>query len=606
MKMLMTTFSKKFVVFLGVALAFNCSIAQSQQRPASKQVVLQGATVIDGLGGSPVTEAVIVIEGDQIKSLGREGEDYPSEAAVVDVAGKFIIPGLIDSHVHYEEWMGELYLNHGVTAVMAMASGGRVPEGFSKMRVDAQQAGVRTPRMYTSLGPQVNTSMTREQVRRSIQEWLKGNPDFARLPTYNDRSKQVYLWAAEELHRAGLLTFGHAENAPEAIVAGLDIVEHIWGFVQAQMSPQELDEFQTGKYLHWGIFLKDWSRLDRMIRDAVDREAYINPTFLYELGSLSRWAARHELEDYRLYSNPDLMAYYPRNIAESLLQKHRQIRNFSRKYGALVLISRLTPEEVQEFRQSYRLAGEFVKRFVQAGGKIQAGTDASSGGTPGISLHQEMDMLVEAGLTPMQALQSATLWSAEMLAGKGGALGSPKVGLIAEGAFADLVILTANPLDDIANARKIERVMKAGEFIEFGYDPAYFTFTRPPRKIASATPIPGISAITPHTVMEGSSEFEMIVEGSGFMENSVVRVNGVSVSTTFLNPRTLKVRIPANTVAEATPNPFRSPGPAQMTGIYGDRSVPITVYTPPPEGGTSNAILLRVRAKWLGIESVAE
>ena len=88
MKMLMTTFSKKFVVFLGVALAFNCSIAQSQQRPASKQVVLQGATVIDGLGGSPVTEAVIVIEGDQIKSLGREGEDYPSRSGRCGRCGK--------------------------------------------------------------------------------------------------------------------------------------------------------------------------------------------------------------------------------------------------------------------------------------------------------------------------------------------------------------------------------------------------------------------------------------------------------------------------------------------------------------------------------------
>ena len=111
------------------------------------------------------------------------------------------------------------------------------------------------------------------------------------------------------------------KTLPNPIRAGQDSVEHIWGFVQAQMSPQELDEFQRGQHLHWAPFFRDWPRLDQMIREAVDRGAYINPTFLYELGSLSALAAQHEQEDYLLYSNPRLMAYYPKNVAESLLYK---------------------------------------------------------------------------------------------------------------------------------------------------------------------------------------------------------------------------------------------------------------------------------------------
>ena len=595
MKSSVTVSCKTFVFIILLAFVANCPNGLSQE---SRLLVLQGATVIDGRGGNPISEAVIQIEGDRIQSVGAKGTNVPAGATVVDLSGKFIIPGLIESHAHYGEWMGEVFLNHGVTSVLAV--GGR----FGEKKEASHQNTARTPRIYDTAGdPRLSSSFTQEQVRDAVQQWLKGKPDFARLRSFfDDRGRQIYQWAAEEIHRAGLLVFGHTENAPESIRAGQDSVEHIWGFVQAQMSPQELDEFQRGQHLHWAPFFRDWPRLDQMIREAVDRGAYINPTFLYELGSLSALAAQHEQEDYLLYSNPRLMAYYPKNVAESLLQKHRQIRSFSGKYENLVLISRLAPEELEEFKQGYRLAGEFLKRFVQAGGKLQAGTDTLSGGSPGLSLHQEMELFVEAGLTPMQALQSATLWSAEMLSGKGGVLGSPEVGVIAEGVFADLVVLAANPLDEIGNTKKVERVMKGGMFIELGYDPAFYSFNQPARSIAMATPVPGISAITPHTVVEGTPEFEIIVEGVGFVGNSVVRINGVSVSTTFVSPRRLKARVPANTVNQARPNPFDAPGPAQNVGVFGDQTVPITVYNGPPEGGLSNRILLRVQAKWIGPE----
>jgi len=336
------------------------------------------------------------------------------------------------------------------------------------------------------------------------------------------------------------------------------------------------------------------------MREAVERGAYLNPTLQYELGSLSSLAAQHEEEAYQVYRDPFLMAYFPRNISDSLLQKQRQIRSFSGKYENLVLLSRVTSEEAREYRRGYGLVGEFLKRFVQAGGKIQAGTDTASGGTPGLGLHHEMEMLVELGLTPMQALQSATSWAAGIVAGR--SQSQPQIGVIRPGAFADLLVLSANPLDQIVNTKKIERVMKGGRFIEPGYDPAYFTFARPPRKIAMATPTPELSALSPYTVHEGTPAFDLIVRGVGFVGNSVVRVDGVSVPTTFVNPRTLRARVPANVIERATPNQFMAPGPAQMVGVFGDRTVAISVFTPPPEGGASNSISLRVRAKWMGVE----
>ena len=84
----------------------------------------------------------------------------------------------------------------------------------------------------------------------------------------------------------------------------------------------------------------------------------------------------------------------------------------------------------------------------------------------------------------------------------------------------------------------------------------------------------------------------MTVEGVGFISDSIVRVDGVSVPTTFVDIRTLKARIPADVVARALPNRFNEPGPFQLNGVYGDRNVKITVFNRPPDGGTSNSVSL--------------
>lgn len=565
---------------------------------AAQPTVLKGATVLNGLGAPPITDAVIVIEGDVIKAVGGKNTPTPADAKVVDLSGKFIIPGLIESHAHYDEWMGELFLNHGITTVFAIGG------NLGKSKEATHTAASRSPRIYDTAGdPRIDVSMNEAQVRENVRQWLGLKPDFARLRDYTAESANVFRWAADEIHRGGLLVFGHTNDAPRSVRDGHDVLEHMWGFLIPLMSETERKDFQAGRFLHWSSFIKDWPRLETALRDAIGRGVYINPTLGYELGSLSIHAAKHERELFDLHKDPSLAAYYPQNIAQSLLQKQRQIRNFSGKYENLVLLSRLAPEERRELERGYRSAGEVLKRWVGFGGKLQAGSDTISGGTPGISLHHEMELLVEAGLTPMQALQSALGWSAEMLAGKDGR-SRVRVGAIATDMLADLVVLSADPLRDISNSKKIERVMKGGQFVSLGYRPAYYTFTRPPRSIAMATPEPELSSVSPNTVLEGSGPFEITVEGVGFVGNSVVRVNGVSVATTFVDPRTLKASIAASVVRSATPNPFDAPGPDQATGVFGDRTVKVDVFNPPPEGGTSNSISLRVRASWMATRDV--
>ena len=253
--------------------------------------LLKGATVIDGLGHAPVSNAVVVIEGEKIKSLGGKETSYPSGATVIDLSGKFVIPGLVDDHVHYQPWLGELFLNHGVTSIFVPGNPNyETPEREASYRADA-----RSPRIFSTAGRlPVTPTMTHEQVDETVREWLAKKPDYASLSVYNERSALVYQWAAEAVHEAGLMVFGHTENAPGSIDAGEDAVEHLWGFAEALMTPEELNGFRSGKYLHWGLFLKESARRDQMIEDAVRRGIYLNPTLVYELGSQSPVAQKHE------------------------------------------------------------------------------------------------------------------------------------------------------------------------------------------------------------------------------------------------------------------------------------------------------------------------
>ncbi len=570
---------------LGVALVSNPLTAQDSAAP----LALVGATIIDGVSESALVDHTIIVGGDSLRAIVEDGATLPSDAIRIDLSGKFVIPGLIDSHVHWLDWMGELFVNHGVTSVVALAD-------LDREKRTRSHASPSVPRLYHSARrPPFSADDSPENIRIIIEAWLEKEPDIAHFPTHNEKIARAYELAAREVHQAGYLVFGHAENARASIAAGHDVVEHVWAFTQAAMSARELAEFQRGEHLTWATFMTDaWDRLDPLIRTAIDNDVYLNPTLVYEWGGMSRDADRRELDDYRLLRNPDLV-YFPQNIAKSLLAKHRQIKNFSSRFENMPYVTKLGDAERAEFEQGYRNVREFIRRFVAAGGKIQAGTDTISGGVPGLGLHQEMQMLVEVGLTPMQAIKAATRWSAELLEGKDGRRGPAAIGSLEPGKRADLVVLDANPLVDIGNTQKISRVMKNGRWIELGYHPEYYTFTEPSRSISGSTFAPVLSSIAPAVVTAGHPATRVVLEGSGFQMTSLVQVDGISVKTEFLNARSVAFEMPASLLASPKPDPYRAPGPAQDTGVIGFRSVEIRAVNPPPEGGTSNSVHLLVR-----------
>jgi hypothetical protein len=572
-------------VLFGFAAAgiFLLAALTSGAAQAPSTLLIRGATIIDGLADAPVRDRSLLIEGNVIRGLPPAEAPAPAGAQVLDLAGKFIIPGLFDSHVHWEAFMGELLVNHGVTSILALDN---VPKVLRKRSEDAYDI----PRLFhAGVRLRFTANSTDAEISEAMRTWLQSEPDLAWFPQYNGRLSRAYKFAADQAHKAGLMVFGHTDDAPGAIREGLDIVEHVWGYAEAVMSPAELRSFQEGRLLTWATRLSDWSKLDDMIAEAVRRGIYLNPTMTYEWGGLSSRARQRELEDYRTLSSIDLV-YFPRNMGDSILARHRQIKNFSSRYDSMPWVERLPAEDRSEFETAYKNVREFNRRWVAAGAKIQAGTDTITGGIPGFALHHEMEMLVESGLTPMQALKSATSWSAEILQGKDKARGEAKVGSIRPGNFADLVVVSADPLSDISNTKKIERVMKNGRWVELGYHPEYFTFVRPARSLAASTFAPAISAIEPSSVKAGSGPVRVMLEGSGFTLTSLVRVDGVSVKTIFRDPRHIEFDLPAHATERATPDPYFAPGPVQNTGIIGYRAVSIHVFNPPPEGGTSNTV----------------
>ena len=134
---------RRALLLAAVATAAAGTVVRSQQGPTTDLTALTGAAVIDVAAGTTVSDAVIVIDGDRITAFGGPATPIPSDATVVDLSGRFIIPGLVDSHVHYQPFLGELFLNFGVTSVVNLGAGGALGDAYWR---STQSPDVRTPR----------------------------------------------------------------------------------------------------------------------------------------------------------------------------------------------------------------------------------------------------------------------------------------------------------------------------------------------------------------------------------------------------------------------------------------------------------------------------
>jgi hypothetical protein len=284
----------------------------------------------------------------------------------------------------------------------------------------------------------------------------------------------------------------------------------------------------------------------------VARRVFVNPTLAFEWKALTERRRDHEQEDLRLFSIPAL-SHVPLDDRLVILGQY----HWADGRGA---------EEIQQFKDGYRKVQQFLGEFVRAGGKVYAGTDSSAATTPGLSLHHEMQLLVDAGLSPMQAIMAATSNGAELLGL------SRRIGTVEKGKLADVVLVDANPLQDITNTRKISLVIKDGRVVDTTYHADYeIPIRRPgPESKHLYNPPPVVRDLLPPVALEGATVTVRIL-GRGFTPSSVVKFDGRAVPTRWVSATEL-----AATLAP------------QHTGRAG--TFLLVVDTPKPGGGTSGPV----------------
>jgi len=560
---------------LSQLLVLGCLLVPSSVGNA-RNLLIQGGTLIDGTGKASVQDARILVEGNVIRRIwtgDAAAQNLPADTQVIDARGKFIIPGLIDSHIHYRPYVGELFLAHGVTAVYDL---GNPIYWQMAVKKGLNSGRIRGPRFYFCSGITIDqgggggggqsgggaaggrslaSMKTPVDAKKAIAD-LQGKTDCVKLS--ENTQGEFFSAIARKAHAAGLTIISHSLNARDSATWGIDGIEHMTGIALSTIrSPEgrKAVEAMTIEAGHKNSLLYQWMEpayFDELIQYFVQRNVFINPTLDFEWKGVMERSEEFELEDTRLLYNP-LLQYVP--LDERLVtlgQYHWE----DSKSGA----------EREQFMKGYRRVQDFLQRFVKAGGKIYSGTDSAAANTPGLSLHHEMQMYVDAGLTPMQALLTSTKWGAEILHLE------KQLGTVEPNKLADIVILRANPLDDIRNAKLIDQVILNGEVIDTTYHSDY-KFPFPRYGIESKhlyNPPPRVRDVIPPVATQ-EKEAKLRVVGQGFVPNSVVLFDGAPLETKWVSATELSTEL--------------TPKQTSHVGTF-----LITVQSPKPGGGISEQL----------------
>ena len=357
---------------------------------ASSVLVIQGGDVIDGTGAPPVADAVIVIENGRIRQIGAGGE-FPAGAQVIDASGKYIIPGLIDSHVHYDmPWLHRLYLANGVTSVRDL--GGSI-DRLLTLRQEIAAGNILAPRMFisgTPINPRSVKAMNLSSSKEMAERLVEAGVDGIKVTGYSPEELREIV---EVAHAADLIVYGHTgpkldnlgPGARLAIEAGLDGIEHALGILEDSMDrdvpvPDDYDPFNRSHiFRHWYGRMHSVvnpNTVRTIIQMMVDDDVYFAPTLVnFDRNFVKRNTPETE-------ADPSLK-YIPEDEPDSF--------------------GRFGPSDREEWRKTLELMLDTTFWFHQAGGLLTAGTDSPGAALPGWSIHQEIQFFVEAGISPMEA-----------------------------------------------------------------------------------------------------------------------------------------------------------------------------------------------------------
>ena len=420
-------------------------------------MALVGATLIDGTGGPPLSDAAIVVRRGKIEFVGpRSAFVLPPKTEAIDVTGHWIIPGLIDAHTHLgpaAAWAPSRYLAWGVTTLRDVHGDLNT---ILRIRQRANLGPGNSPRVYVAgamidgLPPTYGNAIsvnTEDEARKAVDRLVSAGVDLIKVYTHVDAT--LLRAIVDEAQTFNLSVTGHLgmTDAITAAKLGIAAIEHMSGVPEsASKDPSALFAAHYRGFIPgWTASERSWAELDSaaLTRVAVllaERKVTIVPTLILH----ETWS---RLDD-PLVLHDSALAAVP--AAE---QKDWDIGGFIARAG-------WTGADFALFRRSRPNQDLFLRLFAGVGGRVAAGTDAPNQLlVPGYSEHREMELLVHAGLSSREALRAATRNGAVLL-------GVDSLGLLAPGKVADLVILTKDPLADIRNSRAVQSVMIRGHLLD--------------------------------------------------------------------------------------------------------------------------------------------
>lgn len=458
------------------------AVAACRSEPAAldADLLIQHVTVIDGTGAAPRPDQSVAIKGERIVALGPAAEvRAPATAKVIDGQGKYLIPGLWDMHVHlngYQEHSFPLFVANGVTGVRDM--GGNLAASL-KLREAARSGTLPAPEVLIA-GPILDAEyLVRAVAGTPYAAGRAAVPDSAagvamvdslaragvdHIKVHSLTPRAAYFAIVAEAKRKGIPVVGHMPDSVsnrEAITAGQRTIEH--------GSKLEYEETPRGEELN-----RHWLAATQKVIDQNRDHPKVGPIFMIRLvmadsaraafdsataASFGAFAAQHEV-----WFDPTLVVMETLYRANDSAFRHPPELKYappSARSEEIPSTTNATPEALEAGRAELRRYFGMIQPLLKAGAKFTTGTDLPVPPLPpGFSLLRELELLVQAGFSPMQAIQAATHNSAEA-AGK-----LAEMGTVETGKRASLVLLDADPLADISNVKRIDAVIVKGKLLD--------------------------------------------------------------------------------------------------------------------------------------------
>lgn len=391
-----------------------------------KVIIIKNGTVVDVVNETTIPDAVVLIENGIIKKIGKAGAvTIPANAKIIDAKGKMVVPGLWDMHAHFEqaEW-GPAYLAAGVTTVRDCGNEfsfiNAIKEAIDKGRgvgPEILKAGIIDGKGPYALG--IIQADTKEEAIKCVDRYK--NNGFVQIKIYSSVKPGIVKAICDEAHKQGLTVTGHIPfemTLQQGVDSGMDMVNHVqYVYSVMKRNKDRSINFEDSTSIAAINFIKE-------------HHVVIDPTLgVFEMGF--------------------------RNVNDDITQMEPAFYTLPLPLQALLKNTGQDSTGAKKFKPIYESMVRIVKVLHDAGVTIVAGTDQ---GFPGFSVPRELELYVQAGLTPADAIQTATIIPAKVMKMDG------YTGSINEGKKADIIIVDGDPLKNIRDIRNVTTVIR-GEHV---------------------------------------------------------------------------------------------------------------------------------------------